>query len=994
MKTYFHILCLLAVAFSFSAFSPAGKEPEAICLPAKSSAVLRLAASEAQKYIYQRTGKLLPLENSRKGPSLVLLCDSIGRGAEDFSLDVAEDALYIRGGSDVAVLYGVYQYAELLGVRFTLHGDILPDERYCGSLLLCGEKEYKPLLAVRGLLPFHDFPEGPDLWTEDMYKSCLTQMVKMKLNFLSLHTYPHIEPNVWIGLKEDGGKQGDVLRSYPTTLANTSRPGAWGYSAMDTREYSCGASLLFPDSVYASPLLDGCLPFPIEQEGMNTIFNRTGHLLNRVFSFGKQLGVSSCVGLETPLSIPKEVRERLKEKGMEPDSKEAKTLLYEGIFSRIEKAHPLDYFWLWTPEEWTWGTPSEASVRRTLEDVQIARDVLTKRGNPFGFGLSGWVLGPPSDPTLFDRHLPAGDFLSSLSRLCGQERIDLGYASMNKERLRYPVLWLEDDPALTTPQFWAGRLRSDIAESYAMGCRGVIGNFWRTRSIAPNIKAFADACWQQWDWNPDFGKEYEYVPSPVNDIRRGGVGANYFRHIKGTEDQYLYNTQRYDLEGYKVKVPNGTYRVTFLFCETKYEKPGERVFDICLNGFDTLPSIDVFKAVGRDSVYALTSREVKVDNYTLDIAFRPQTGPTFLSAFIIEGRTADANQVKGTPYKRSIDVGGGLYKDFEADLSESAGNKSAAPRDLSSSSLYLDYAIHEFGKSVAPEIASLFEALDGTTGSEGHLGFRMPRPTAWITGPGVIQPNENDWKSEQQRYAFVDSLLALCSRVEGKGNRERYDYWVNTFCYLREIAHLGCLRGQLDRKMQELNGFSSREEKVVFAGKEIVPLRFSLNKGWETMMGYLLQTVSTSGEVGTVINLESQTRMTYRFLTKYDSEIRLLLSNPPAGLFELSGKYAEEPRLIMLNKRGVVTADESYRPELIVLGDLPQQTAPVFMYRKLGSGTFKALKMVRKSGNIFSVSLPETDSGTLEYYITLKLKNQTISWPVTAPVLNETVVCL
>lgn len=403
LKSYFYTLCLLAVPFLCSAFSPAEKEPAAIRLPEKPSAVLTLAAREAQKYIYQRTGRLLPLTNNPKGPALVLVCDSAGRGGEEFSLEVTDGKLYIRGGSDVAVLYGVYQYAGLLGVRFTLHGDILPDERYRGSLLQCGEKDYKPLLDVRGLLPFHDFPEGPDLWTEDMYKSCVTQMVKMKFNFLSLHTYPHVEPNVWIGLKEDVDEQGDVLHSYPTTLANTARPGAWDYSAMDTREYSSGASLLFPDSVYASPLLDGAFPSPEDPDKMNAIFNRTGHLLDHVFSFGKQLGVSSCVGLETPLSIPKEVRKQLQEKGIEPDSKEARAFLYEGIFSRIEKRHPLDYFWLWTPEEWTWGTPSEVSVQHTLEDVQIARDVLTKRGNPFGFGLSGWVLGPPSDPTLFDR---------------------------------------------------------------------------------------------------------------------------------------------------------------------------------------------------------------------------------------------------------------------------------------------------------------------------------------------------------------------------------------------------------------------------------------------------------------------------------------------------------------------------------------------------------------------------------------------------------------
>ena len=36
---------------------------------------------------------------------------------------------------------------------------------------------------------------------------------------------------------------------------------------------------------------------------------------------------------------------------------------------------------------------------------------------------------------------------------------------------------------------------------------------------------------------------------------------------------------------------------------------------------------------------------------------------------------------------------------------------------------------------------------------------------------------------------------------------------------------------------------------------------------------HLMQTVYTSGELGSLINLESQTRKTYGFLTKYDKEI-------------------------------------------------------------------------------------------------------------------------
>lgn len=991
------LLISMGLLLFFVSLQMKAQQVKQIILPDEASQILNFSAKEIQKYIYLRTKLFVPIQRGETEDSFseaIVLRDNNRLSDEEYSIERMGTNLYIHGGSDIAVLYGVYSYAEYLGVRFALHGDVIPDQPFHGSLLQCEKKNAKPLFALRGLLPFHDFPEGPDLWNEDMYKSCMAQMVKMKMNFFSLHTYPHVEPNVWIGLPEDMDKDGNVSYSYPTTLANTSRPGAWGYSAMDTRDYCCGASALFKDSVYASALVEGLLPWPKEQEQMNEVFNRTGTLWDDAFSFGKQLGIRFCMGLEAPLSVPKEVAKRLNEKKIDPESREAKHLLYKGIFSRIQKRHPLDYFWLWTPEEWTWGTPSEESIRNTVEDVQIARSVLSELGNPFGFGLSGWVLGPPNDTKLFDRYLPASDFMSSLSRLVGQERIDLGYKELPDNRLKMPILWLEDDPALTTPQFWAGRLRSDIAESHAAGCSGIVGNFWRTRSIAPNIIAMADACWEQEDWNPNFGKPYQYVPASTNDIRIGGVGTNYYRQIKGTEDQYLYNTQRYDLKGFKVKVPNGTYKVTFLFSETRYDQAGQRVFSLRVQDSELLPNIDVFKAAGRDSAFAISSGRVKVDNYTLNIGFEPVTGPTFLSGFIIEGKTADVNQIKGTPYRRCIDVGGGLYKEFEADLSEQVGNKPQLPRDMSVISLYQDYACHEFGLEIGDRVAAIFESLDGTVGNDGHLGFRMPRPASWITGPGVIQPNETLWEEEAGKYAFVDSLYALQDQIKGKGDKARFDYWLNTFSCLRTMGQLGCMRGLLDKRVKELSTLPSESTKRSFVADEVLPLRIALSRKWEEMVGFLMQTISTSGELGTLINLESQTRKTYGFLTKYDKELEIAYGKTLPDEIRLSDTYSQSLRLIVLNERTVIEKAEAYKMEVIVLGAGNTGEVPVLMYRELGKGKFKPKKMTCEKQHVFSVQIPESTGETIEYYIMMDVDRKQLFYPASAPEVNSTWVKL
>ena len=352
------------------------------------------------------------------------------------------------------------------------------------------------------------------------------------------------------------------------------------------------------------------------------------------------------------------------------------------------------------------------------------------------------------------------------------------------------------------------------------------------------------------------------------------------------------------------------------------------------------------------------------------------------------------NQIKGTPYRRCIDVGGGLYKDFEADLSEQVGNKQQKPRDMSATFLYQDYACHEFGPEVGNRVAAIFESLDGTVGNEGHLGFRMPRPAAWITGPGVIQPNETPWEEEAVKYAFVDSLYALRGLIKGKGNKARFDYWLNTFSCLRTMGELGCMRGLLDKQMQELSALLSENEKRSFVEDKILPLRIDLSRKWEQMIGYLMQTVYTSGELGTLINLESQTRKTYGFLTKYDKELETAYGKILPAEIGLSKTYSQSPRLIVLNERTVLDKEEDYKMEVVVLGMTNSDKVPVLMYRELGKGKFKAIKMVCEKGNIFSVQIPDNTGKTLEYYVSMEIEGKVLSYPASAPEKNSTWVRL
>jgi len=68
------------------------------------------------------------------------------------------------------------------------------------------------------------------------------------------------------------------------------------------------------------------------------------------------------------------------------------------------------------------------------------------------------------------------------------------------ERPLWAIPWLEDDPAMISPQLWVGRTRKDAYDAYRYGCDGLMGIHWRTINVAPMASALAKASWEIGDW--------------------------------------------------------------------------------------------------------------------------------------------------------------------------------------------------------------------------------------------------------------------------------------------------------------------------------------------------------------------------------------------------------------------------------------------------------------------------------------------------------------
>ena len=521
------LLLVLGTLSGFVSFTPRVESapPTSVVCAREAASAEKLAAKEVRRYVYLRTGALLPIvEELQAAPHGGVIV--IGKGAvqalglppeslelgslqpEQYLLKTVQlegrPVLAIVGGDAFGTLYGAYRLAEHLGVRFYLHGDVVPDQQVSWEWPTLDETR-RPLFERRGIQPFHDFPEGPDWWSRDGYKAILGQLPKMGMNFFGLHTYPEggvgPEPLVWIGPPEELAADGKVKASYPARHFTTdSHPPAWGFVPGKTSDYVFGAAAMFDRDDYGADYMRDTYPWnKMSPDQCNALFDRMGEFLGDVFSYARRLGIKTCLGTETPLTVPTAVKQRLQAAGKNPADPAVVQELYEGMFQRIARVHPLDYYWLWTPEGWTWEAVKQEQVDATMADIRAVLAAAEKVNAPFTLATCGWVLGPPQNPALFDEFLPKDMPMSCINRTVGNTPVEPGFAQV-KGRPKWAIPWLEDDPGMTIPQLWAGRMR---------------------RTPPTRCSTAARACWASTGAPASWAPTSRRLPKPPG-INRGG----------------------------------------------------------------------------------------------------------------------------------------------------------------------------------------------------------------------------------------------------------------------------------------------------------------------------------------------------------------------------------------------------------------------------------------------------------------------------------------
>ena len=165
------------------------------------------------------------------------------------------------------------------------------------------------------------------------------------------------------------------------------------------------------------------------------LINRTGTMLRTIFDEAHRRGLKIAVG-RVAARHPGYSAARLKEVGMKADDPATLQKLYAGMFTRIQRAYPIDYYWIW-------GHEGEIDQQRFVANMQAAQAALRETKAPFGLGICGWGWITGNFPSL-EQALPKDVIFSGISTSTGHAPVSKNFARL-EDRPKWAIPWFEDD---------------------------------------------------------------------------------------------------------------------------------------------------------------------------------------------------------------------------------------------------------------------------------------------------------------------------------------------------------------------------------------------------------------------------------------------------------------------------------------------------------------------------------------------------------------------
>jgi hypothetical protein len=386
--------------------------------------------------------------------------------------------LKFTGATQQAVLYAVFDFLERQGAFFGLDGEIYPlDPARALNLPPAGQSwQSQPRFKARGLTPWPDFLNCVTVYNREDWRAYLEAMLRMRFNTLGVHCYSMMnqwtEP--WLSFEYGGVGH---LGFMDTTATNR-----WGYLPERTSQFGMGGADFFSGEIFGADAATAA-------RGPWETHDFAQKLWAEAFQYAKDLGIRTGVGFE-PYQVPDEIFRATPPEARRPDdpnntgprvdpgSVAARDIL-EARLGKLLEAYPMvDYVWLWEDEGANWAS-QRGEVPLSVTPFKQAYDFLKRHAPEKRMVISGWgeVV---RHFEYFHRALPGDVIFSALNNTVGWDPVNEAFGKLDG-RDRWPIPWLEDDPAMWLPQFHVDRFvrDMDLAEQY--GCDGLLGIHWRHR---------------------------------------------------------------------------------------------------------------------------------------------------------------------------------------------------------------------------------------------------------------------------------------------------------------------------------------------------------------------------------------------------------------------------------------------------------------------------------------------------------------------------------
>lgn len=399
----------------------------------------------------------------------------------------------LTGATPQAVLYAVFDFLERQGAFFGLAGDVYP-LRPARSLSLPPMNHpwhAQPRFKTRGLLPWPDFLNCITVYNREELRAYLEAMLRMRFNTLGIHVYS--SPNQWTESFLSFEYAGVGHLAFTDTTA-TNR---WGYIPEKTSSYGMGAADFFAGEVFGSEATTRATSCWEDEKFAQQLWGEA-------FRYAKQLGIRTGVGFE-PYQIPDEIyratppeahyvskNPKVPGPRIDPESVAARDILEARLGHLLEVYPTVDYVWLWEDESMNWASQKE-NVPLSVTPFKQAHDFLKRHAPEKRLVVSGWG-GVVRHFAHFHQQLPMDVIFAALNDNVGWDPVSEEFGKLG-ERERWPIPWLEDDPAMWLPQFHVHRGAKDIELAEKYGCQGVLGIHWRNHIMNADAGFQARSSW-------------------------------------------------------------------------------------------------------------------------------------------------------------------------------------------------------------------------------------------------------------------------------------------------------------------------------------------------------------------------------------------------------------------------------------------------------------------------------------------------------------------